>query len=177
MNLISITGPESTGKSSLSRSLAAHYGALWVREYAREYLAALGRAYVYEDIARIAKEQLRREEAMAQKSESYLFCDTDPLVCKIWSRFKYGKSDPWIDAAVESHRYDLYLLCDIDLPWVEDPFREHPDRRKELFDLYFCELKSLGARLEVISGQGRARLDHAISIIDKAFTDQRSSHE
>ena len=177
MNLISITGPESTGKSSLAKSLAAHYGTHWVPECSREYLAELGRPYVYEDIARIAREQLRQERALSEKAERYLFCDTDPLVCKIWSRFKYGKSDPWIDEAAENHRYDLYLLCNIDLPWIEDPLREHPHSRKELFDLYIYELKELGVRFEVVSGQGRQRLYHAISIIDKAFTDQRSSFE
>lgn len=169
MNLISITGPESTGKSSLAQALAKHYGTLWVKEFSREYLAGLGRKYVYGDIAQIARGQLLREKMMADKAGKYLFCDTDPLVCKIWSRFKFGKSDPWLDEAVKSHRYDLYLLCDIDLPWMEDPLREHPHSRAELFDLYIYELKNLGVKFEVISGQGRQRLDHAISVIEKTF--------
>ncbi len=31
-------GPESTGKTTLSRHLARYYNSVWVKEYAREYL-------------------------------------------------------------------------------------------------------------------------------------------
>jgi len=169
LNLISITGPESTGKSTLAEALATHYGTCWVREYAREYLTGLGRPYEFEDIRLIAKEQYRREQQEKAKALNFLFCDTDFLVFKIWSEFKYGSADTWITSQVRDHRYDLYLLCDIDLPWVSDPLREHPHRRKELFDLYLSELTDLQATFEVISGTGQERIHKAISAIEKTF--------
>lgn len=174
MNLkrISITGPESTGKSELAILLANHYPALWVPEVARQYLANLGRAYMFEDIVLIAKAQLELENALAEKARRFLFCDTDFLVTKIWSNYKYGKCDPWIDEKVKSHRYDLYLLCDIDLPWVEDPLREHPDKRRELFEMYRRELESLQVNYKIISGKGEVRLMNAISAITDAFKDR-----
>lgn len=171
LKTISITGPESTGKSSLARELAVRYDTLYVEEFARKYLTELGRSYVREDILKIAQGQYALEEEKKKHARNYLFCDTDMIVCKIWSRFKYGKVDPWIEEMVESHRYDLYLLCDIDLPWEDDPLREHPQRRNALFDLYLYELKRLKAPFGVVSGSGRERIENAISIIGKTFNE------
>jgi nicotinamide riboside kinase len=122
----------------------------------------LGKPYVYEDIVKIARKQLATENSMAEKAGKILFCDTDMLVTKIWSNYKYGKCDRWIEEQVKSHRYDLYLLCDIDLPWVEDPLREHPGKRDELFSLYFKELQQLNVKFVIISGTGELRLRNAI---------------
>ena len=171
MNLkrIAITGPESTGKSWLAERLAAHYHTIWVPEVARDYLLELGRAYVFDDIVKIARAQMELENKLADKARKLLFCDTDLIVTKIWSLFKYEKCDPWIEDMARNHRYDLYLLCDIDLPWEDDPLREHPDKRKELFDFYLKELKDLQAPFRIISGTGEERLQKAISAIDEAF--------
>lgn len=166
---VSITGPESTGKSSLAAMLAEYYGARWVPEYAMEYLHGLNRPYTKEDIVLIAKGQLQREEEMARFGGELLFCDTDLLVTRIWSEFKYGTCDEWLIRNSETHIYDLYLLCDIDLPWEEDPLREHPDKRRELLDLYTGKLKRWGAPYAVISGRGEERLSNAISAVNQAF--------
>ncbi len=171
MNLrrISITGPESTGKSELARKLAEHFKTLWVPEYAREYLSGLGRPYDFEDIAIIARKQFETENALAKKAKKILFCDTDFLVTKVWSLYKYGKCDPWIEEMAETHRYDLYLLCNTDLPWEDDPLREHPQQRDELFRMYMKELKSIHASYILVSGKGKQRTDSAISAVEKAF--------
>ena len=166
---IVITGPESTGKSELARQLADYYQTIFVPEFAREYLSKLGRSYVFEDIAMIAKGQLELEGSLAEKVEEILFCDTDLLVMKIWSIFKYGKCDPWIEEKVKSHRYDLYLLCDIDLPWVEDPLREHPGKREELFELYLKDLQQLDVEFAIISGTGGERTENAILAVEVAL--------
>jgi NadR type nicotinamide-nucleotide adenylyltransferase len=167
---IAITGPESTGKSELAKQLAVHYQTLWVPEVARDYLIKLSRVYVFEDIAVIAKEQLEQENTLVKKAGSILFCDTDFLVTKIWSNFKYGKCDPWIEEKVKSHLYDLYLLCDIDLPWVEDPLREHPGQREELFKIYLKELQRLNVEFAIISGKGKLRLKNAILEVERTLS-------
>jgi NadR type nicotinamide-nucleotide adenylyltransferase len=166
---IAITGPESTGKSELAEKLAKHYNALWVPEYAREYLEDLGHPYKEDDIVNIAKGQLEMEEEEAQHSKYLLFCDTDFIVTKIWSEFKYGRCHPWILEQVEKHIYDLYLLCDIDLPWAEDPLREHPQKRKELFELYYRELKTRKLPFRIIAGTGEARTRNAILAVEETL--------
>jgi NadR type nicotinamide-nucleotide adenylyltransferase len=166
---VSVTGPESTGKSQLARQLAKHFNSLWVPEYAREYLTALDRPYDYEDIAIIARRQFELENVLAKKAKKLLFCDTDFVVTKIWSLYKYGKCDPWIEEMAENHRYDLYLLCNTDLPWVDDPLREHPQQRDELFRMYMKELKSIHASYILISGKGKQRTDRAIAAVKMAL--------
>jgi NadR type nicotinamide-nucleotide adenylyltransferase len=166
---IAITGPESTGKSWLAENLASHYRTGWVPEYAREYLENLGRPYGQDDIVKIATGQLNRESSLAKAAAGYLFCDTELLVTKIWSEVKYGSCDPWILSQVETNHYDLYLLCDIDLPWEYDPLREHPDRRQFLFNRYYDELSGRGFPFFVINGTGDSRLQRAIGFIEKYF--------
>ena len=166
---IAVTGPESTGKSELAKNLALQFNTVWVPEVARDYLEGLGRTYEFGDIGIIARKQYELENRLAKRASGILICDTDFLVTKIWSIYKYGKCDPWIEVMVKNHGYDLYLLCDIDLPWVEDPLREHPARRNELFNLYLDELKKNHARFEIISGTGRDRTENAILAVERAF--------
>jgi len=90
-------------------------------------------------------------------------------VTKIWSLYKYGKCDPWIEEMVLNHRYDLYLLCDIDLPWEDDPLREHPQQREELFGMYHEELVQLKVIFTIVSGTGEQRMKNAILAVEEAF--------
>lgn len=164
---VSITGPESTGKSALAKDLAEYYSTVWVPEYSREYLEKLGRDYDFDDIARIARGQMESEDTLSARADKIIFCDTDLLVCKVWSEFKYGHCDPWLEQQVGNHIYDLYLLCNIDLPWVFDPLRENRDQRQELFEIYLRELEKMNVNFAIVSGTGRQRLLDAISAIGK----------
>lgn len=166
---IAITGPESTGKSMLAQSLAQHYQSPWVPEYAREYLAQLGRPYREEDIVTIARGQFTREEAEASSATNFLFCDTELLVTYIWSMFKFGRCDSWIVEQMQQHPYDYYLLCDIDLPWEPDPLREHPGQREALFSLYRSELEKQMRPFGIVKGYGEERVRCAIRLLNGHF--------
>jgi len=164
---VAITGPESTGKSWLAKNLADHYHTVWVPEYAREYLEANGSQYDFDDIAFIAKVQKEREESLANVATDVLFCDTEPLVTKIWSEVVFNKCNPWIENEINSNPYDLYLLCYPDIDWEPDILRENPDNRMELFELYVKELEAHGLPYVVIRGQGKERLKHALKFINE----------
>jgi NadR type nicotinamide-nucleotide adenylyltransferase len=163
---IAITGPESTGKSMLAEQLAKHFHTAFVPEYAREYIDKLGRPYVYDDILKIAKGQLEQETKSYPKANKIIFCDTELIVTKIWSEHAFKKCDEWIIENIEKHKYDLYLLMNIDLPWEYDPQREHPHLREYLFDLYRHELSSRKLPFKIISGQNETRLNNAIEIVN-----------
>jgi len=165
MKKIAITGPESTGKSSLAESLSLRFAAAWVSEYARVYLKKLDGAYTFDDITLIAKGQAASEDLLSSGHSPFLFCDSDMLVCKVWQEYKYGFCDPWVEKAFQERHYDLFLLCNTDLPWVYDPLREHPARRGELFSLYLQALESYNKPFIIISGQGTERLNMAIDKI------------
>lgn len=164
---IAITGPESTGKSALAQKLAFHFNTLWVPEYAREYLETLNRHYEYDDILQIAQGQLKLEDETALRCADYLICDTELLVTKVWCDFHYQKCHQWIKDQLSVTRYNLLLLCDIDLPWEFDPQRENPDDRNTLFDMYYRELSSGKFPFEVIRGSGEKRFQNALKAIEK----------
>ncbi len=166
---IAITGPESTGKSTLCKHLAYHYRTTWVPEFAREYIGQLNRPYQYEDLLEIAKGQFESQRHKLKYTDRYLICDTELLVIKIWSEHKYGKVDPFILREYQKQNFDLYLLSDIDLPWKFDPQREHPDKRQFFFKWFEKELKAKQANYRIISGKEEERLQMAIHFIEQIF--------
>lgn len=166
MKKVAIVGPECTGKSWLSENLASHYGSRWVPEYAREYIDRLDRPYVMNDLLEIAKGQVRLEDEISEKEDQILFCDTDLFVIKVWSEHKYGRCHPWILEEIRNRYYDLHLLTYVDLPWKEDPQREHPGMRNYFYDVYFNELKNGNIRFSEIRGLNEARLQSAIDAVN-----------
>ncbi|AHM61072.1 NAD metabolism ATPase/kinase-like protein [Flammeovirgaceae bacterium 311] len=164
---IALTGPESTGKTTLAEQLAQHYNTAWVPERARTYLAELGKPYQEKDLLQIARQQMAQEDELARQAKGLLFCDTDLLVMKIWSQVKYGRVNEWILEELEKKRYDHYLLLYPDLPWTPDPQREHPHLREQMFRLYQGELKKLKRPYTIIQGEGEDRLQAAIRAIDR----------
>lgn len=188
---IVVIGPESTGKSTLCEKLAEHYNTLWAREYAREYLEKNGPEYTYDDLLTIAKGQIALEEDISyqlsvtsgQQSPKllndtspfiphYLFIDTDMYVMKVWAEYVFNKCHSWILNQIALRKYDLYLLCDVDLPWVQDALREYPDDkiRRKLFLFYKELMINQSTPWHIISGNYEQRLDKAVKFIDASFT-------
>ena len=163
---VAITGPESTGKSTLSKQLAEHFNAVLVEEYAREYIRKLNRPYQQDDILKIAKRQKEIELQKIKEANKILFTDTELIVTKIWSEVKYQKCHPWILKYIEQQDYDIYLLCNIDLPWEADPQREYPHLRQHLFNLYKQELETRKLNFEIISGTKEQRFENALRILE-----------
>lgn len=169
---VALTGPESTGKTTLSQQLAAHYGTHWVPEYARGYLDArgIGLDYTLADIDAIARGQLAAEDAAAAEAEALglpvLFCDTELLVIKVWAEHSFGQCPGWVEAEMARRRYDLVLLLDTDIPWAPDPQREHPHLRRYFFELYHRELSGQLSNFAVISGDAAHRLEQACFLVD-----------
>lgn len=174
---IVVIGPESTGKSSLCKALAEHYKTIWVKEFAREYLEKNGTQYTFENLYEIAAGQIKGEDiAMEQMKnvhekciETPLFIDTDLYVIKIWSEFVFNKCDNSILTLITKQQYDLYLLCDVDLPWVNDNLREYPDLkvRQKLFHYYKEEMAAQKIPWKIISGNYDERTVAAIKFIDQ----------
>ncbi len=189
---IVILGPESTGKSTLCEQLAQHYRMQWCPEFAREYLLTNGTAYDFDDLLTIAKGQLALEDeytAMVNSQWSQvgeklsvnphslltthhapmLFVDTDMYVMKVWCEYVFGKCHPFILDQIVTRQYDLYLLCNTDLPWVKDELREYPDEvnRKELYHIYKDLLINQHVPWVEISGNNDDRLVLAINAVEE----------
>lgn len=166
---IAITGPESTGKTSLANAISEVFECPWVPEYARVYLTELGREYTREDLLLIAQGQLTLEDYMAEDAESMLVCDTDMLVMKMWSEHKYGAADPFILHEWENRKYDLFILCGTDLPWEYDPLREHPDLRDHFYAIYKEELSGSGKAFLEVKGNLQDRVDQVVRYLSESF--------
>jgi len=167
MKRILITGPESTGKTQLSRELALFYGGAYVCEYAREYILNLGRPYEYRDVVHVAEQQVR-EYKESNPSQEWLFFDTWLIVTKVWFEVVYGRCPEWLEDEISKADFDLVLVCDIDIPWYPDPVRENGgERREELLRRYKEELDKFGMEWVVVTGSGQNRIEHAKQLINR----------
>jgi NadR type nicotinamide-nucleotide adenylyltransferase len=162
---IAITGPESTGKTALAMQLADLYDTVYVPEYARQYLDKNGTAYTYDDVLKMARGQIELERQMLMKANEILFADTEMIGYKIWLEFYKWEVPRWMTDHIKSHPFDLYLLTDIDLPWVADAQRTNPRDREMLFQRFQEELENADANYGIISGTGSLRIDNAISTV------------
>jgi len=158
-----ITGPESSGKTTLAKELALINDGVWIPEFAREYLENLPYNYQLEDLDKIALSQLTLWEKSNDKILT--FFDTEMLVMKIWSEFKYNSCSPFILTALENQSFDHYFLCRPDIAWEEDPLREHPEKREELFELYLKELKIRNLPFTIVEGDLYKRITHCQLVI------------
>ncbi len=164
MKKIVVTGPESTGKTTLAQQLGEYYQTIWVREFAREYLSQLNRDYQESDLLKIAQGQVQKENETAVQANQWLICDTSLEVIKVWSEVKYGRCHPWILKQLRQRTADLYLLTAPDIPWAPDPQREHPAQREALYQIYVRELEDK-PYIE-IWGNREKRLNTAINKIN-----------
>ena len=172
---IVVIGPESTGKSTLCESLAQHYNTEWCPEFAREWLLTNGKEYDFDDLLTIAKGQLAMEDEFTSQLKTQnskpktLFIDTDMYVMKVWCEFVFSKCHNFIIDQIVERKYDLYLLCNVDLPWVKDELREYPDleTRLKLYHIYKDIMVNQSVPWIDISGDYDERLQKAISAIDK----------
>ena len=186
---IAVIGPESTGKSTLCNQLSKHFNTIACPEYAREYLNYNGVKYSYNDLLKIAYGQLAMEDCCLEElknqqldisnkssintphpetKNTLLFIDTNMYVMKVWYEYVFGRCEYFVLDEIANRKYDLYLLCNIDLPWIADVMREYPDEapRRELYNMYKDILINQSTLWIEITGDYTQRLQKAIDSIE-----------
>lgn len=167
---IAIYGPESTGKTTLASELADHFKTAWVPEFARDYLQekwnASAQTCQESDMLPIAYGQMQLENEKLTIANTFLFCDTNLMVTKVFSGVYYNYCDPKIDEAAKKHHYDLFFLTDIDVPWEKDDLRDKPDGRATLFKIFKQALIDNNKPFIILSGDKQERLTKAITILE-----------
>ncbi|MEM6966672.1 MAG: ATP-binding protein [Bacteroidota bacterium] len=164
---IILTGPESSGKTTLAQQLAEQFDSVWVPEFARTYLEGLKRPYREDDLVKIAKGQKDLEDFFYKKANRFLFCDTSMLVIKVWSEYRYQSCDKWITEQFEKDQQELYILCSPDIPWTFDPQRENPNDREELLKIYKKELTKYEKKYIQVSGNEHDRFSKIVSYLSR----------
>ncbi len=164
---IAVVGPESTGKSTMSEYLAAHYNTIWVPEYARSYCEKLTEPPTWQDEINMFYGQVALEDELRTKASKLLICDTTFLTVKIWSEYTFSKAPQQVLDELPKRPYDFYLLLNIDMPWEEDPLRDFPHMREHFMEVWYKELNELNAKYVLIEGTGTKRHERAVEAVDE----------
>ena len=165
-----VFGPESSGKTTLSRALASHYNVLWIEEFARDYLQEKWdlkkEVCSKEDLLVIVKEQVNLENKLSSKANKVLLLDTNIITTVNWSITHFdGYCDPWIKKQTELLQYDHYLITNIDIPWVKDDLRDKPNERESMLSSLINQHDIRGLKYSIISGDIDERRSQSIDII------------
>lgn len=159
---VAILGPESTGKTTLCRDLAAHFGSPWVPEYMRTYLQVKWDneqlTCTWDDLLPIAQGQIDLENKLAKQAAQlpddnrYLFCDTSLFELMVYSKWYYGDCPEALSQAALTHHYDLILLTEVDIPWVADDLRDSPHQREDISAYFASQLTLHNKDIQRIGG-------------------------
>ncbi len=168
---IILTGPESSGKSSLCKKLATHFSVKCVPEYARIYLEKHGSFYDYKIFQKIIKNHLQFQNSFFNKNNNdFIFLDTDLINCKVWSEMVFGKTPDFLDKKIAEENDHSYLLLYPDLPWEKDPLRENPENRLAIFERHKAEIEKLGRPYEIVKGTGNERVENGIESVENLMS-------
>ena len=170
MRRVTVTGSESTGKTSLARGLAQRFRTLWVPEYSREYAMRKAAALDASDVEPIARGQIRLEDEVLARASGVVILDTDLVSTVVYAEHYYGSCPPWVDTAARERLADLYLLCDIDAAWVADAVRDRPHARAEIHAAFTAQLERYGAPCVIIRGDWPTREASAVAAVEELLS-------
>ena len=167
---IVLFGPESSGKSTLARELAAKYETHWVPEFMRGYAQKKWddsrKVLEMEDLIPIAEGQIRTENELSPLAKKFLFCDTDLLELKVYSQYYFhGFCPPEIKQACLQNKYHHYFLTQIDTPWEPDDLRDRPYEREKLFRIFESELQHHQLPYTLLEGSLKERIHKATQVL------------
>ena len=165
-----VIGSESSGTTTLARALAEHYRTVWVPEFGRTY--SEGRVHSSQpwrsdEFTFIASEQARTEDALALLANKVLICDTDPFATAIWHERYMGSRSEAVQAIADSRHYDLYIVTDLDIPFVQDEIRDGEPFREWMQGRFIEELSKKSTPLVVVAGPHEVRFAAAVKKIDE----------
>ena len=169
-----LTGSESTGKTTLGNELARHYDVALAPEFVRSFAEEHGGVIRFEDHGPIARGQMQLEDdfiARARGARPLVLFDTDLLSTVVYCKHYFGQCPRWIEDTARERRPDLYLLCEIDAPWVADGVRDRGEQREEMQALFRAAVVASGASYLSLHGDIDARMAQATTAVDRLIGD------
>ncbi|MEA3208761.1 MAG: HTH-type transcriptional regulator, transcriptional repressor of biosynthesis s [Chthoniobacter sp.] len=170
---VCILGAESTGTTTLARTLAEKFGTVWVAEYGREYseqkLLRGESEWRSEELVAIAEEQNRREDAAAREANRVLICDTNSFATTLWHRRYVGTDCEAVATVAARGRCDLYLLTGDEIPFIQDGLRDGEHIRHEMHRWFVAALGAQQVPWLLITGSPEQRMETATAAIRRWF--------
>lgn len=167
-------GAPSTGKSTLVEHLASRFNTVFMPEFGKEYWEQnqVNRRLSLEQLVEIAEGHLEREEKMLQQANNYLFTDTNAMTTRIFSHHYHGTALQKLEemAALNQKRYDLFFLCDTDIPYDDTWDRSGEMNRDFLQNEIIKDLQARHVPFITLSGDVATRTDrvqNALQAFDK----------
>ncbi len=170
---IVIVGAESTGTTTLSQDLARHYNTVWIPEYGRLYYE--GKMFskdldiwTTDEFVHIAHSQNQLEDALIRRANNHLLiCDTDAFATTLWHERYLRRVSSEVEKIVKKDKPLLYILTDIDIPFVQDGTRDGESIRSQMHHRFIEKLNQNHLKYIIISGSREKRLKEAVNKIDK----------
>lgn len=167
---ICVLGAESTGTTTLAKSLAKHYKTAWVAEYGREYCEKNNKlendTWTSEEFEHIALEQNKLEDSLKEKANNILICDTNAFATNLWHERYMGFMSPTVKKLADTRAYNLYILTDVDIPFVQDGTRDGEFIRHDMHKRFLEELQKQETPFIIVSGSRNKRISDSVRVID-----------
>ena len=164
-------GAESTGTTTLARTLAAHYQTAWVPEYGRTYAegrpANPGQPWRSEEFTHIARAQNALEDRLAETCDGLLICDTDAFATGVWHERYLGTRSADVERLARQSNHDLYIVTGDEIPFVQDGTRDGERIRHWMHGRFLERLEEDSKPFIVVRGTPEARLKAAVQAIDE----------
>ena len=170
---VCLLGAESTGKTTLARGLAEHYGTVWNPEYGHAYSWFRERdandwsSWTTAEFVQIARMQNWYEDFLAEQANCVLFCDTNAWTTGLFHEIYLGERSSAVDS-LAGREYDLCVLCDPATPFAQDELGMRTDgpHRTQMHEAYLAHLRKTGTPFVVVSGPHAERMRQATAAVD-----------
>jgi len=170
---VCLLGAESTGKTTLARALAERHGTVWNPEYGRPY-TQIGRPrdapWTSWEFTHIARIHCWYEDFLATLAVRVLFSDTDAFTTALFHEVYLGTPAAGFDDLID-RRYDLFVVCGLDVPWRHDGIREFEEQRRWMHERYLERARASGSPWLLVEGPLAQRVEDAASAVDDMLRD------
>lgn len=164
-------GAPSTGKTTIAAELGQKYNTVWMPEYGREYWEKhqIGRRLSLKQLVEIADEHLEREENLLYHANQYLFTDTNAITTYMFSLYYHGIVAPrLVELANQAiSRYDLFFVCDTDIPYDDTWDRSGDVNRQNFQRQIISDLVVRKIPFLLLQGNLQARINYVEHILNK----------
>ena len=160
VELVVFLGAESTGKSTLAQAMAAAMGTAFVPEYGRTHYESRGGELDLDDYVTIAHTQREMEEDAARRAKRFVFVDTNAITTMFFSHYYNRDSRPELQSLADAcaGRYRHVFVCDDDIPFEQDGWRDEPAWRARMQGMVLHDLAVRRIPYTVVSGPLEARV-------------------